>query len=189
MTMKCTFMWYHSHSIWTKRVMSNDWWFNWLYSVICLTIGSRSRSLHQGNEWCWSVLHQSSIERLERQVSFYHKSINSMSCEAFGWLRFWFLYFNLKKNFCVIRDKTHVDWVKAWIQVLVELQAFVKQHHTTGLTWNVKGKLNCIPIIQFLNLTWIMRVFSPLVTENHLICLNLFHLNIFKDSLYYHQVV
>jgi len=37
------------------------------------------------------------------------------------------------------KDKTHVDWVKAWIQVLVELQAFVKQHHTTGLTWNVKG--------------------------------------------------
>jgi len=38
------------------------------------------------------------------------------------------------------KDKTHVDWVKAWIQVLVELQAFVKQHHTTGLTWNVKGE-------------------------------------------------
>jgi len=37
------------------------------------------------------------------------------------------------------KDKTHVDWVKAWIQVLVELQAFIKKYHTTGLTWNAKG--------------------------------------------------
>nr|CAG4642617.1 EOG090X08PR [Evadne anonyx] len=37
------------------------------------------------------------------------------------------------------KDKTHVDWVRAWIQVLVELQAFIKEHHTTGLTWNAKG--------------------------------------------------
>lgn len=34
------------------------------------------------------------------------------------------------------RDKNHVEWVRAWIQVLTELQAFVKQHHTTGLVWN-----------------------------------------------------
>ena len=26
--------------------------------------------------------------------------------------------------------------MRAWIQVLTELQAFVKQHHTTGLVWN-----------------------------------------------------
>jgi len=38
------------------------------------------------------------------------------------------------------KDKTHVDWVKAWIQVLVELQAFIKKYHTTGLTWNAKGE-------------------------------------------------
>lgn len=30
------------------------------------------------------------------------------------------------------KDKRHVDWVKAWVQTLTELQAFVKQHHTTG---------------------------------------------------------
>nr|CAG4634885.1 EOG090X08PR [Alona affinis] len=34
------------------------------------------------------------------------------------------------------KDKNHVEWVRAWIQVLTELQAFVKQHHTTGLVWN-----------------------------------------------------
>lgn len=37
------------------------------------------------------------------------------------------------------KDKNHVDWVKAWIQVLGDLQAFVKQHHTTGLVWNARG--------------------------------------------------
>ena len=37
------------------------------------------------------------------------------------------------------KDKTHVDWVRSWIQFLTELQAYVKQHHTTGLTWNAKG--------------------------------------------------
>ncbi|XP_008200251.1 adenylyl cyclase-associated protein 1 isoform X1 [Tribolium castaneum] len=37
------------------------------------------------------------------------------------------------------KDKRHVDWVKAWIQTLVDLQAFVKQQHTTGLVWAGKG--------------------------------------------------
>ncbi|XP_069671968.1 adenylyl cyclase-associated protein 1 isoform X3 [Periplaneta americana] len=34
------------------------------------------------------------------------------------------------------KDKTHVDWVKSWVQTLTELQQFVKQHHTTGLVWS-----------------------------------------------------
>lgn len=37
------------------------------------------------------------------------------------------------------KDKKHVDWVKAWIQTLSELQAYVKQYHTTGLVWSGKG--------------------------------------------------
>lgn len=37
------------------------------------------------------------------------------------------------------KSKLHVDWVKTWIQVLTDLQAFVKQHHTTGLVWGGKG--------------------------------------------------
>jgi len=37
------------------------------------------------------------------------------------------------------KDKRHVDWVKAWVQTLTELQAFVKQHHTTG-----KFKQKCL---------------------------------------------
>lgn len=34
------------------------------------------------------------------------------------------------------KDKKHVDWVKSWVQTLTELQAYVKQHHTTGLVWS-----------------------------------------------------
>ncbi|XP_022914902.1 adenylyl cyclase-associated protein 1 isoform X2 [Onthophagus taurus] len=37
------------------------------------------------------------------------------------------------------KDKKHVDWVKSWVQTLTDLQAFVKQYHTTGLVWAGKG--------------------------------------------------
>ena len=34
------------------------------------------------------------------------------------------------------KDQAHVNWVKLWLQLLAELQAYVKQHHTTGVAWN-----------------------------------------------------
>lgn len=34
------------------------------------------------------------------------------------------------------KDAKHVQWVKQWIQLLNELQAYVKQYHTTGVVWN-----------------------------------------------------
>ncbi|CAG9581543.1 unnamed protein product [Danaus chrysippus] len=37
------------------------------------------------------------------------------------------------------KDKTHVEWCRAWIQLLSDLQAYVKQYHTTGLVWSGKG--------------------------------------------------
>lgn len=37
------------------------------------------------------------------------------------------------------KDKSHVEWVRAWVATLADLQAYVKQHHTTGLVWNAKG--------------------------------------------------
>lgn len=37
------------------------------------------------------------------------------------------------------KDATHADWVKAWSQTLTELQAYVKQFHTTGVEWNKQG--------------------------------------------------
>lgn len=30
----------------------------------------------------------------------------------------------------------HVEWTKAWLGTLRELQAYIKEHHTTGVSWN-----------------------------------------------------
>lgn len=38
------------------------------------------------------------------------------------------------------KNQTHVEWCRAWIQTLTELQAYIKQYHTTGLVWSGKGK-------------------------------------------------
>ncbi|KAJ1840090.1 suppressor of rasval19 [Coemansia sp. RSA 2703] len=38
------------------------------------------------------------------------------------------------------KDDTHVEWVKAFLSILRELGAYVKQFHTTGLVWNPKGQ-------------------------------------------------
>ncbi|XP_063616538.1 adenylyl cyclase-associated protein 1 isoform X2 [Cydia splendana] len=37
------------------------------------------------------------------------------------------------------KDQKHVEWCRAWVQLLSELQAYVKQYHTTGLVWSGKG--------------------------------------------------
>uniref|UniRef100_A0A3Q3FX39 CAP, adenylate cyclase-associated protein 1 (yeast) n=1 Tax=Labrus bergylta TaxID=56723 RepID=A0A3Q3FX39_9LABR len=37
------------------------------------------------------------------------------------------------------RDKTHVDWVKAYLLIWTDLQTYIKQHHTTGLSWSRTG--------------------------------------------------
>ncbi|XP_040044943.2 adenylyl cyclase-associated protein 1 [Gasterosteus aculeatus] len=39
------------------------------------------------------------------------------------------------------KDKTHLDWVKAYVSIWTELQNYVKQHHTTGLTWSKSGPI------------------------------------------------
>ena len=38
------------------------------------------------------------------------------------------------------KNHVHVEWVKSWLQTLTELQAYVKQFHTTGLVWNKAGE-------------------------------------------------
>lgn len=37
------------------------------------------------------------------------------------------------------KDKKHVAWVSSFMTLLSDLQAYVKQYHTTGLVWNPKG--------------------------------------------------
>eukprot|EP00092_Neocalanus_flemingeri_P035018 GFUD01038106.1.p1 GENE.GFUD01038106.1~~GFUD01038106.1.p1 ORF type:complete len:435 (+),score=126.72 GFUD01038106.1:87-1391(+) len=46
------------------------------------------------------------------------------------------------------KDNTHAVWVRSWVETLAQLQAFVKEFHTTGLVWNPKGgeaDLSAIP--------------------------------------------
>lgn len=38
------------------------------------------------------------------------------------------------------KDAKHVTWVRQWLQLLSELQSYVKQNHTTGVTWNSTKK-------------------------------------------------
>ncbi|KAK1172704.1 adenylyl cyclase-associated protein 2-like [Acipenser oxyrinchus oxyrinchus] len=36
-------------------------------------------------------------------------------------------------------DNRHVDWVRSYLQLWTELQAYIKEHHTTGLVWSKRG--------------------------------------------------
>eukprot|EP00761_Pharyngomonas_kirbyi_P012496 gb/GECH01012523.1/.p1 GENE.gb/GECH01012523.1/~~gb/GECH01012523.1/.p1 ORF type:complete len:216 (+),score=66.48 gb/GECH01012523.1/:1-648(+) len=38
------------------------------------------------------------------------------------------------------KDATHVEWIKAWNAIITNLQAYVKEYHTTGLAWNPQGQ-------------------------------------------------
>lgn len=42
------------------------------------------------------------------------------------------------------RDKKQVDWVKAYLSIWTELQAYIKEYHTTGLTWSKTVSAGCI---------------------------------------------
>ncbi|BFZ11262.1 hypothetical protein BsWGS_14301 [Bradybaena similaris] len=37
------------------------------------------------------------------------------------------------------KDPKHAEWSRTWLAVLSELQAYIKQFHTTGLSWNPQG--------------------------------------------------
>lgn len=43
------------------------------------------------------------------------------------------------------KDPTHVEWARAWIQTLSDLQQYIKQYHTTGLVWSGKGAPSGVP--------------------------------------------
>ncbi|ORX85220.1 hypothetical protein K493DRAFT_326761 [Basidiobolus meristosporus CBS 931.73] len=38
------------------------------------------------------------------------------------------------------KDRKHIVWANSFIALLTDLQAYVKEHHTTGLVWNPKGR-------------------------------------------------
>lgn len=39
------------------------------------------------------------------------------------------------------KDSKHVEWARAWVQTLTELQQYIKQYHTTGLVWSGKTEV------------------------------------------------
>ncbi|XP_028978621.2 adenylyl cyclase-associated protein 2 isoform X2 [Esox lucius] len=38
-------------------------------------------------------------------------------------------------------DKRHGEWVQSYLSIWTKLQAFIKQHHTTGLVWSKTGPI------------------------------------------------
>lgn len=46
------------------------------------------------------------------------------------------------------KDKKHGEWCRAWVQLLSDLQAYVKQYHTTGLVWSGKFLVMNLSVIQ-----------------------------------------
>ncbi|XP_043215125.1 adenylyl cyclase-associated protein 1-like isoform X3 [Amphibalanus amphitrite] len=42
-------------------------------------------------------------------------------------------------NRVIKENKAHQAFTRAWSEALKALQAYVKQHHTTGLSWNMRG--------------------------------------------------
>lgn len=43
---------------------------------------------------------------------------------------------NLLVSWSGCSDPCHVEWVRSYLSIWTELQAFIKQHHTTGLVWS-----------------------------------------------------
>ena len=98
-------------------------------------------------------------EKNRASKQFNHLSAISESVTAFGWVSVsptpgpfvkemsdagQFYSNRVLKDFRD-KDKTHVDWVKSWFGVLTELQGYIKQSHTSGLSWNPKGASAAAP--------------------------------------------
>merc|ERR1719158_531366 len=96
---------------------------------------------------------QSFREKSRRSEFFNHLSAISESIPALGWVTVapapapfvkemndaGQFYTNRVLKDWKEKDKTHVEWVKAWVSTLSEMQAYVKKYYTTGLTWNPSG--------------------------------------------------
>eukprot|EP00106_Octopus_bimaculoides_P023564 XP_014791006.1 PREDICTED: adenylyl cyclase-associated protein 1-like [Octopus bimaculoides] len=88
-------------------------------------------------------------EKNRRDPYFNHLSAISESIPALGWVTLntpvsyikemsdsALFYTNRVLKEFKEKDATHVEWTKAWINALKELQSYVKEYHTTGLSWN-----------------------------------------------------
>ncbi|XP_049621214.1 adenylyl cyclase-associated protein 2 [Suncus etruscus] len=96
---------------------------------------------------------QSFRERNRGSDMFNHLSAVSESIPALGWIAVspkpgpYVKEMNDAATFYTNRvlkdykhsDLRHVDWVKSYLSIWSELQAYIKEHHTTGLTWSKTG--------------------------------------------------
>ncbi|XP_057554575.1 adenylyl cyclase-associated protein 2 [Hippopotamus amphibius kiboko] len=92
-------------------------------------------------------------ERNRGSTMFNHLSAVSESIPALGWIAVspkpgpYVKEMNDAATFYTNRvlkdykhsDLRHVDWVKSYLNIWSELQAYIKEHHTTGLTWSKTG--------------------------------------------------
>merc|ERR1712241_1165075 len=97
-------------------------------------------------------------EKNRRSIYFNHLSAISESIPALGWVAVVAgpqspapgpyvkemndagqFYTNRVSKDWTAPANSHVDWTKSWVSTLINLQALVKQFHTTGLVWNPKG--------------------------------------------------
>jgi len=82
--------------------------------------GKQTRAICDGNKGRDSILWESHHQRIQRKVGGYEPSVS---------LRSPFLG----------RDKTHVEWVRAFTAIFDDMRKYVMEHHTTGLVWNAKA--------------------------------------------------
>lgn len=96
---------------------------------------------------------QSFREANRTSANFNHLSAVSESVPALGWVTMdpkpgpyvkemqdaAMFYTNRVLKEYKDKDKTHVDWVKAYLSIWTELQTYIKKHHTTGLSWSKAG--------------------------------------------------
>jgi len=83
--------------------------------------GKQARAICDGNKGSDSILWEPCHQRIQGKVGGHESSV---------FLRSLFLG----------RDKTHVEWVKAFTAIFDEMKKYVMEHHTTGLVWNTKAR-------------------------------------------------
>ncbi|KAH9998998.1 adenylate cyclase associated C terminal-domain-containing protein [Russula vinacea] len=82
--------------------------------------GKQARSIRDGNKGHSSILWES-----------YHKEFKEKWVDMNPPVYLYLLFLG--------RDKTHVEWVKAFTAIFDDMKKYVMEHHTTGLVWNAKG--------------------------------------------------
>ena len=83
--------------------------------------GKQARTIRNGNKGRNAILWESCYQRVQRQVGS-HDSL------VFPHLLF------------LGRDKTHVEWVRAFTAIFDDMKQYVMEYHATGLVWNAKAR-------------------------------------------------